>query len=454
LNRQASKRAQKKRRQTCHTFSRTVREFLTPAVLKQVHTVCSCRRKRWNPQPVLMVLLTMTWCGGDSLPEKFEAARGYYVACHVKRRRPGETLAGFQKALDKLPMRALRIVVAAIRRELLSRLGDRLRTHGWLVFGCDGSRVECPRSVELERRLGQAGRDKSAPSIWVTAIVHLRSGLLWSWRIGKGTASEQRHLVELLPTLPTLLDVLLVMDAAYQGYQLALDIMGVKASFLARVCSKTWLYQDEETPLESFREGLVYYWPQDRQKAGQPPLQLRLIRIRSEDRKYDVWLLTNVLDAKRLNSETAGRFYRWRWENEGLFRTYKRTMGKVKLQCRTVAQVHREAEGSLLAVQLMLAQAAVKLHPCGNLHDKPLAPSAGKVLREIRREIRENHQPLRRKAYSRRLRQACREHRDRQTPKVTRVWPARKNHKPPLPPRLLTLTSDQKALRDKLLQCA
>ena len=54
----------------------------------------------------------------------------------------------------------------------------------------------------------------------------------------------------------------------------------------------------------------------------------------------------------------AGQFYPWRWENEGLFRTYKRTVSKVKLVSRTVRLVHRELEGSLLAVQLMLAQAA------------------------------------------------------------------------------------------------
>ena len=43
------------------------------------------------------------------------------------------------------------------------------------------------------------------------------------------------------------------------------------------------------------------------------------------------------------------------------FRTYKRTLGKVKLQSRTVALVHREVEGSLLAVQLLLTQGTFAL---------------------------------------------------------------------------------------------
>ena len=104
--------------------------------------------------------------------------------------------------------------------------------------------------------------------------------------------------------------------------------------------------------LEENGEGLVYYWPQKVQKEALPPLAVRLWRLRGE--RGDIWLITNVLDEQRLPRQTAGKFYWWRWRNEGLFRTYKRTLGKVKLMSRTVVQVHREAEGSLLATQLLL----------------------------------------------------------------------------------------------------
>jgi len=95
--------------------------------------------------------------------------------------------------------------------------------------------------------------------------------------------------------------------------------------------------------------------------------------------------MTNV-DAERLPRPLAKKFYRWRWRNEGLFRTYKRTLGKVKLMSRTLAQAHREAEGSLLAVRLMLAQGVLALQLAGR---SPSAlPSARRVLLEIRTEIR------------------------------------------------------------------
>src|SRR5262245_60810914 len=56
---------------------------------------------------------------------------------------------------------------------------------------------------------------------------------------------------------------------------------------------------------------------------------VRLIRIGG--RQVTVWLITNVVDEQQLPKKTASQFYRWRWRNEGLFRTYKRTLGKVKL---------------------------------------------------------------------------------------------------------------------------
>lgn len=451
---QPSRRRLRHRRRQARSFVECIRQFLTPEVLKQARRARSSQRRvpRWEVQPLVFVLLTMTWTVGDSSPERFETARAFYVAAHASRKRPGKTTAGFQAALSRLPVRVLRTIATAIRGQLLVQLGDRLLTAGWRVFGCDGSRVECPRAVELERRLGQGGKDQSAPTAWVTALVHLRSGLLWAWQIGKGTASEQAHLLKLLGSLPSC--SLVVTDAAYQGYQLTQEILAAGASFLVRVSSKVWLYTEEHQPLENFQEGVVYYWPQERQQRREPPLRLRLIRVRSARCKHDVWLLTDVLSSRRLSVAMAGQFYRWRWENEGLFRTFKRTLHKVKLVSRTVRLVHRELEGSLLAVQLMLAQATLKLHPCTSVWDEAVLASPRQVLLEIRREIRDASPAARRPAFTQRLARAVRERRLRSSSKVAREWPRRKPHKPPGPPQLHTLTDAQKTLRDQLLKAA
>ena len=126
----------------------------------------------------------------------------------------------------------------------------------------------------------------------------------------------------------------------------------------------------------------------------------------------------------------------------------------MKLASRTVRLVHRELEGSLLAVQLMLAQAALKLHPCTSVWDEPVMASPRRVLLEIRREIRDASLSRRRPAFAQRLTRATRERRPRTSSKAVREWPRRKPHKPPRPPQLHTLTDEQKALRDQLLGAA
>src|SRR3954453_21366208 len=127
--------------------------------------------------------------------------------------------------------------------------------------------------------------------------------------------------------------------------------------------SKVRLFVDSPVDREQFDQGQVTYWPLEARQKQLPPLRLRLIRVRGRRlvkgrrRKVDVWLLTD-LSAKRLSVAQAAGFYRLRWENEGLFRTYKRTLAKVHLVGRTVRAVHREAYVSLLSCQLLLAQGA------------------------------------------------------------------------------------------------
>ncbi len=139
----------------------------------------------------------------------------------------------------------------------------------------------------------------------------------------------------------------------------------------------------------------------------------------------------------------CGQYYRWRWENEGQFRPYKLTLDKTKLVSRTVRLVHREAEGSLLAMQLMLAHGALAM-PRRTTTGEPRVCSPRKVLLTIREEIKEK-MLKRHRCYWQRLRQAERERRRRTSAKATRVWPRRKPHRTPKPPKIRRLSARQKA---------
>ena len=436
-------------RPQARTFLEALRQFLTPAVWKQAHQAAGKRRRRlrWDLQPLVLVLTLMTWSCGDCQAERFEAAKAFCILCRNKQKRPGRTLPGFQKALARLPLPVLRAVAAGVRQRIAALLP--LVVDGFIPLGCDGTRLECPRSEPCERFLSKANQKHAAPTIWLTSVVHLRLGVPWCWRWGKGNANERWHLQQMVPLLPAL--TLLVADAGYLGYEL-MKWLNTQMAFLIRGCSKAPLYTKDRVKLDAFREGECLYWPQEAQKQGEPPLRVRVLRVRKKkkgkSKSYDVWLITNVLDPKRLSLAQASTFYRWRWENEGFFRTYKRTLKKMKLESRTIALLHREAEGSLLAMQLLLAQGA-RAMPTQAGQPPPQA-SPRKVLREIRCEILVASARLRRKNFGNRLREAQRERRQRTTPKQKRSWPRRVPHKPLKPPRFLKLTKALNAILDEL----
>ena len=437
-------------------FQEALSQFLTPQVWKQVHQAWRPTQvaSRWTLQPLFWVLLTMTWCCGDSEGERFATARAFYVACHQRRRRPGGSLQGFQMALARLPLRVLRALAAALRQQFAQRWVDALRIGkgGYVPLACDGSRLECPRTQELQTRLGEAGKDESPPMVYLSALVLLPLGLLWSWRLGKGTASEHNHLRCLLNTLPQ--RALIVADAFYQGYELYAAILEAKASFLVRLSSRSRLYTAQGVRLDRFRQTLVYYWPEKTaQDKGKPPLRLRLVRVRGA--KADVWLLTNVLDPRELNHRQIAQLYSWRWRNEGLFRHYKRMLGKVKLQSRTVPLVHREAEGSLIALQLLLALATQTKSHHGRIVVLDKLESPRRILLRIRGSIAAklgSLGPRQIAAYQEMLERVRSEDRQRISPKVRQVWPRRKDHKPPQPPIILTLNDALKCKMNKILQ--
>jgi hypothetical protein len=397
-----------------------------------------------------MVLAVMTWTTGDSEAERFVAARAFYVALHQREKRPGKTFQGFQKALAKIPLPVLHALFAAIRRRLSWLYQRYWSSHGFVIFASDGSRQECPRSAELEKRLGCCSKKDSAPMLYITSLVLLPAGLLWSWCVGPGTASEHAQLRQLLPTLPRC--ALLVADACYLGYDLFRDILHAKADFLVRVSSRAYLYQTRQQPLKRYREGLVYYWPGHACKNNQPPLALRLIRVVGKKGR-DVWLLTSVLDPLRLSRQHAAEIYRWRWRIEGVYRTYKRTLPKIKLWSRSEALVYREAEVALLALQLLLLQSVG--HRSVDSRKVLVLGSPRQMLLRLRGEITTI---LGTQLGPRQL-QGYRAHLEQLQPggqgkKTRRKWPRRKDHKAPKPPKLRVMPQRLKAKMKRYFNAA
>jgi hypothetical protein len=431
-----------------------LRHFLTPEVFRQAHQAAGRPKRcdtRWTLHPLLLVLVLSCWVASDKAEERFESARAFYVARVAPgRRRPGETFEGYLLALTRLPCSVLRALACALRGRLAVVFSPVWRVDGFIPLGCDGTRLACPRTAELEQWLSQDDHSDSPPQVWVTAVVHLKLGLLWSWIIGKPDASERQHLHRLLPTLPD--GALVITDAGYQGYELASAMADAGVSFLMRVSTQTLLYLTAESAgvdPSAWSDGEVLWWTGAARSTGLPPLRLRLLRVSSSTGKSEVWMVSNVLEPQRLSLESASQFYRMRWENEGFFRTYKRALNKVKLTSRSVKLIHREVAGSLLAVQLLLAMGAWAVVVVDG--DEKAVSSPAAVLREIRREM--SMRPRRgRGHFVDRLRRGKRDRKPRKSSKVRRPWPKRKDHKPPKPPKLREMDHALKASLDSYLR--
>ena len=441
------------------SFRGLLSQFLTPEDWRQAHAAWRPKQapSRWGLQALAWVALAMALGTGDSQEERFVTARAVYVACHQRCRRPGATLQGFLKALARLPVPALRALAGALRRHFLRQFVPALRVgggpggEGWVPLACDGTRLECPRGEELQRRLGQAGNADSAPTVYLTTLVLLPVGVPWAWRLGKGTAYEQEHLRRLLPTLPE--RALVVADAFFQGYDLFAAITRAGAAFLVRLSSRSHLYTADGVDLEKFEEGPVYYWPGPARDAGRPPLPARVLRVRGK--KADVWLLTSVLEREQLSHKAAAQVYRWRWRNEGLFCTYKRRLAKAKLQSRTVRLAHREAETSMLALALLMAAAAQAVRRGAATVLIPGSPR--RVLLRIRGAMQTDLRrlgPVQWQQYQIALERVRDEQRERHSSKVRQHWPRRSEHKPPKPPKIRVMDDKLKALAEKALGAA
>ena len=266
----------------------------------------------------------MTWCAGETDADRLVLSRAFDVPIPCpKRPRPGQAFSGFGQAMLRWPVLFWWAFGDAVRSRVFHLVADRMTLEGWLPLGCDGSRLEGPRTTELEPSLGQSQTSRAAPTLWLVALVSLTTGVLWSWRLGSSKSGERRYLIDLLETLPqaALTSVLLVCDAGYVGDDLFGVLLKQQWSFLIRLSSQAQLDSLELVEVERFTEGEFWYWTDDAERQSQPPWRVRVIRVAASKRKNDVWLITNVLDPQRLPAGLAARFDKMRWESECFFRT-------------------------------------------------------------------------------------------------------------------------------------
>lgn len=401
---------------------------------------------QWTPGRLLLSLILMSWHDAKTLTSRFENVREL-----LARMLPGWTCptsyAGYAEALT----RWIGLLFSRVREILQSHLRRIARGNwtvaGWLVFGADGSRFESPRTKANEQGLKCAGKVRTAPQVFHTMLLHLGLNALWDFRIGPGTASERRHLEEMVTALPQ--GSLIAADAGFVGYELCQRLQAAKVSFLLRVGSNFTLIVQELGTLVPREGDIVWLWPE--KFRDEPPLVLRMILL-GRGRKA-VFLLTDVLEPSRLSAEQAGEIYRRRWGIEVAYRTIKQTFDRREWLSRTPRTVLAEHTASLLGLWILQV---LSLRCLRHARRDPRQWSPSRT-RDVTRRVmrlaldRSLHERL---TWRDQLGQAVRDHYRRRRPKRARSWPHQKHEPPARPPRLAALPPSLRAKGQALLDAS
>jgi hypothetical protein len=400
-------------------------------------------RVRWTDRLLALTAILMTWTTEPTLQDAFAAARGVAVEMYDSRRRPGRTFAGFAKAWARVSLRLLEAVGSHLRQAVQRIAGGAWRWKKWVLMAADGTRIDCPRTVANERAFGCAGKPGTGPQMLLTTLFHLATGLPWAWRRGRGDGSERGHLEAMLSLLP--LNILLVADAGYVGYEMLRTLMAAGHDFVIRVGRNVRLLRNLGYDVRE-RGDTVYLWPQGRRRHD-PPLVLRLVWVQTGRRRMA--LLTSVLDGRCLRDAEVAALYRMRWGIELLYRSLKQTM-----QCRKMLSERPEhalleldwAMMGLWLVGLMTAQAAPK-------KAGPCPWSLAKALRVVRGAMRRVGRVRPAGGLRRLLRGAVRDRYVRHRPKAARYWPRKKTESPPGLPKIRTATHAERLKAQEFRSC-
>lgn len=402
-------------------------------------------RVRWRPRLLVMTALMAVWQTASTAGERFSLARGVLTRMFVGRRRAGYTYNGFMAALERQSSSLFDTLLPWWRGRALAWSGEHGRLFGWTLFGVDGTKINCPRSVANEKSFGCAGKAGSAPQQLLTVLLHLGSWMPWSWRRGPGTDDERAHLLSMLGDLPA--DALLLADALYTSYALLCRLIDTKVAFVVRAGANVNVLRDLGYHVVE-EEHIVYLWPNKQQRHRQPPLALRLIRVQ-DGRSRRMCLMTNVLEPDRLSDAQAVQLYARRWGVEVTNRTLKQTLDRHTVQSMNISHAQVELDWNVAALAVL---ALINLRMANRNGTDPLQRSPSDAVRLLRQWMFATHKLVQLAILHQQLAKTVLDNYSRAGPKSNRPWPRKKQTKPPGTPSARKATDAQIQLAKQLRQ--
>lgn len=388
--------------------------------------------RQWSDRYLVITILLMVWSPLATLKDRFFEGRAALIGMYPTRRRPGAAFTGFMSTLARHSQRLLALVSTQLRRNLPQRLKEQWKIGDWVVFTVDGSKIDCPRTLANQNHFHSGGKKKSGPQMLLVCLVHLGTGLLWSWRRDEARASERGLLLELLGDLPA--GALLVADAGFVGYALLQAVFQQGHSILMRVGANVHLLKNLGYKVRE-HAGVVYLWPEKKRRQGHAPLVLRMIRV-VDGRSRQMCLLTNVLSKARLSDAQVVKLYQRRWGVELWYRSFKQTLQRRKMLSDSPANAQRELDWSVMG-QWLLSLMLWQEHQ----DQLPAHEGLAQALRLVRQAMRPGG---RGRSLAAQLRDIQPDGYRRRSQKKARDWPHKKNDPPCGLPEVRTATAQEK----------
>jgi hypothetical protein len=450
----------------------------------------------WSSLGLMFAALLWSWSDKDTLKERFVQARKVCfkaldrlalgagttnkkakakkaTAKRAKDKGPAASYQAFMKLLRAWTPSLVRELIPVLRRRMLASVASRVMIANLEIFAVDGSRIALPRTESNESRFSaqslpkKSKRSKGAkrrksvarpsaadrsrakkansPQMWLTIMWHVATGLPWDWRTGPSDSSERDHFRQMIASLPKA--ALVAADAGFVGYDCWKEVIDSGRHLLVRVGSNVRLLKKLGYARET--RGIVYLWPDAAAAKNQPPLQLRLVVV--HDGKNPWYLVTSLLDEKRLSDKQVAAIYRLRWGIEVFYRHFKQTFERHKLRSKSADNAQVEAEWSLLGITTMGLYAQSVLVPQG-IPVRRISVAA--VIRAFRAAINEyKSRPDLRESLTESLSKAVIDNYTRVS-KTSRDYPRKKNESGIGPPKVTQATEKQiilaKQIKDEL----
>lgn len=428
----------------------------------------------WLPIDLVWLALCWAWEESKNVTDAFDEAKDQCGRLGIAA--PG-TYQGMMKALVRWTG-PLMITLWCVIQQRMQKIGAaHWQIDGWVPIAFDGSRSSAPRTASNEAALcapnygngmtakyrkkkskGMRRRNNKQnkpqppePQAWITLLWHMGLRLPWTWRLGPSNSSERAHVQQMLEEGDFPQNTLFCGDAGFVGYSLWSRILQRKAHFLVRVgANVNLLHTSKDFRVKSPTR--VLCWPQEAQRKNLPPLELRLLKIKVG--KTQMWMLTSVLDSRRLPKMLIARFYRMRWGVEVEFRGLKQTLDCAKLSCRNDERVRAELNWSILAMavaELFALKKQLAAHRGKRTGGKPQNDadpwkrSLAGAVRALRRCLRRlDRKPAPGEDLATQLRLAVTDSYHRKSSKKARYRPPNPDKKPLSDPQLRPINDQEK----------